>query len=84
MHSQESIGYVGGDSVGLYVGCSVGSGVVPVGKTDGEGLGIIEGLGESRSVVGKGIGVLLGRAVGDGDGDLVGKSVGVVGGTIDG
>ena len=73
-----------GDSVGLYVGCSVGSGVVPVGRTDGEGFGIIEGLGEGTSVVGKGIGLLLGRAVGDGDGNLVGKSVGVVGGTIDG
>ena len=84
MHSQESIGYVGGDSVGLYVGCSVGSGVVPVGKTDGEGLGIIEGLGEGMSVVGKGVGLLLGKAVGDGDGDFVGDFVVIVVGTTDG
>ena len=73
-----------GDSVGLYhVGCSVGSGVVPVGKTDSGGFGIIEGLGEGMSVVGKGIGLLLGRAVigGDGDGDLVGESLCIVVGT---
>jgi len=33
-----------GDSVGEYVGCSVGSGVVPVGTAEGEGLGIKDGL----------------------------------------
>ena len=56
-HSQISVGYVVGDWVGLYVGCSVGSGVVIVGNAEGEGLGIREGLGDSTGVVGNMVGL---------------------------
>lgn len=42
-HSHINVGYVDGDSVGAYVGCSVGSGVSVVGNLVGAGEGINEG-----------------------------------------
>jgi len=53
-----------GDLVGSLVGCSVGSGVVPVGKADGAGVGINDGLCEGTGVVGNAEGLEVGTTVG--------------------